>query len=200
MCRICSLAAASLLLVGFALGPAKAIGEQEVTRDQRAVKSPLDGRIVRVVYAFAGGGTWGFHLAHMNDGRYCVRFGDPGRLRLATIEKVADICFDAIPGTVERSPEHRSRAFDTREKGKVITVVSFHRGAIAAAGNDITLDIASCNIVEGEEKAENCSLERHKDRFVVRFDDAGCRAAVTLSHRPRLSGPPTCEHYARSEP
>jgi hypothetical protein len=180
-----------------ALGLAGAAAAQDHTGAKSAAATPLDGRIVRVVYTFAGGGTWGFHLAHMNDGRYCVRFGNPGRLRLGTIEKVADICFGGIPGTVERSPEQRHKAFDTREKGKVITVVSFHKGTIAAAGNDIVLEIASCNIVEGEEKAENCSLERGKDRFVVRFDGEGCGATISLSSRKRLSGPVTCEHYAR---
>jgi hypothetical protein len=179
------------------LGLAGAAASQDQTGAKSAVATPLDGRIVRVVYTFAAGGTWGFHLAHMNDGRYCVRFGNPGQLRLATIEKVADICFDGIPATVERSAEKRHKAFDTREKGKVITVVSFHKGTISAAGSDITLEIASCNIVEGEEKAENCSLERSKDRFVVRFDGAGCGAAISLSSRKRLSGPVTCEHYAR---
>jgi hypothetical protein len=196
------LRAATGLLAAFSLAAAAASQDQTAaaTTPKPAAATPLDGRIVRVVYTFATGGTWGFHLAHMNDGRYCVRFGNPGRLRLATIERVADICFDRIPETVERSPEQRHKAFDTREKGKVITVVSFHKGAISAAGNDITLDFGNCNIVEGEEKAENCSLERNKDRFVVRFEGAGCGAAVTLSNRPRLSGPPTCEHYARTEP
>lgn len=86
-----------------------------------AAQTPVDGRIVRVVYqvVFEGGGpqnsTWGFHLAHMRDGRYCVRFGNPGRLNLAIIQKVGDVCFDTIPGTVERSHESRSQSFDTRK-------------------------------------------------------------------------------------
>jgi hypothetical protein len=66
-------------------------------------QSPTDGRIVRVVYEviFDGGGprgsSWGFHLAHMKDSRYCVRLGNPGRLTLAIIEKVGDICFAGSP-------------------------------------------------------------------------------------------------------
>ena len=97
-------------------------------------QTPVDGRIVRVVYhiVYDGGGprsaTWGFHLAHMKDGRYCVRLGNPGRLTLAIIAKVGDICFDGIPGSVDRSPEQRSRSYDAREKGKQITVVSYPEG------------------------------------------------------------------------
>ncbi len=119
-------------------------------------QTPVDGRIVRVVYhiVYDGGGpssaTWGFHLAHMKDGRYCVRLGNPGRLTLAIIAKVGDVCFDGIPGSVDRSPEQRSRSYDAREKGKQITVVSTQKGSIASSGNDITLDITTCNRVEGE--------------------------------------------------
>ena len=87
----------------------------------------------------------------MTDNRYCVRFGNPGRLTLKTIDRMADICFDTVPGSVERSRESRSQAFDVREKGKRITVVSYHKGSIAAGGRDITLDVASCSRLEGEE-------------------------------------------------
>jgi hypothetical protein len=61
---------------------------------------------VRVVYEIIHsnsgprGSSWGFHLAQIKDGRYCVRFGNPGQhgWTRAIIEKFADICFDTIPG------------------------------------------------------------------------------------------------------
>ena len=155
-------------------------------------QSPVDGRIVRVVYQFTSGGNWGFHLAQMKDGRYCVRFGNPGRLPLATIERVANICFDKIPSTVERSAESRSRAFDVREKGKQITVVSYQSGSIAVAGNAVTLDISTCNRVEGENTEARCS----PTRYVVHMDGAECRAEVTPAPRSNRIGTTTCEHYA----
>jgi len=114
-------------------------------------QTPVDGRIVRVVYhiVYDGGGprnaTWGFHLAHMKDGRYCVRLGNPGRLTLAIIQKVGDICFDGIPGWVDRSSEQGSRSYNSREKGKQIAVVSYQKGSIAASGSDITLELTTCN-------------------------------------------------------
>jgi hypothetical protein len=147
---------------------------------------------VRVVYNFATGGNWGFHLAHMKDGSYCVRFGNPGRLTLSVIQRVANICFDKIPGTVERSKESRSRAFDVREKGKQITVVSYQKGSIAAAGSDVTLDIATCNRVEGEETEAHCS----PNKYVVHINGADCSAEVTLSAKPNRVSSITCEHYA----
>jgi hypothetical protein len=155
-------------------------------------QTPIDGRIVRVVYNFAKGGNWGFHLAQMQDGRYCVRFGNPGRLNLGVIQRVADICFDKIPGTVDRSKESRSRAFDVREKGKQITVVSYQKGSIAAAGNDITLDIATCDRVEGEETEAHCS----PNRYVVHINGTDCSAEVKLSAPSNRVSNITCEHYA----
>src|SRR5262245_22364712 len=53
-------------------------------------QTPADGRIVRVVYQVSAKGTWGFHLAHMKDGRYCVHFGNPGRLTLAHMDRAAN--------------------------------------------------------------------------------------------------------------
>jgi len=155
-------------------------------------QTPVDGRIVRVVYRFASGGTWGFHLAHMTDGRYCVRFGDPGRLGLRIIDRVADICFDKIPGTVDRSPESRSQAFDVREKGKVITLVTYQKGSIRSASNEIVLEISSCTRVEGAEKEGGCS----PNRYVVGINGADCSAGLTLSGNPCVVGTPICEHYA----
>jgi hypothetical protein len=154
-------------------------------------QTPVDGRIVRVVYKFTSGGTWGFHLAHMTDGRYCVRFGDPGRLGLRIIDRVADICFDNIPGTVDRSHESRSQAFDVRERGKVITLISYQKGSIRAAGNEIVLDISSCTKVEGVEKEADCS----PNRYLLSINGADCSAEVTLSGPARLAQPPICEHY-----
>jgi hypothetical protein len=154
-------------------------------------RNPLDGRIVRVVYTFTRGGNWGFHLAHMRDGRYCVRFGNPGvRLTLPTIDRVADICFDKVPGRVERSRESRSRAFDVRVKDKQITVVNYYSGSITAGSNDVWLDIDSCNRIEGEEKEARCG----PIRFVVHIDGSACRAEV-LSARPNSISSTTCEHF-----
>lgn len=159
-------------------------------------QTPADGRIVRVVYEvkFEGSGpsgsTWGFHLAHMPDGRYCVRFGNPGRLTLAIIQKVSDICFDTVPATVDRSQERTSHSFDAREKGKRITVVSYQKGSIQASGNAITLDVATCNRVEGEQETR-C----FPNRYAVRINGADCSAEVTLSGSRSRAGTTTCEHY-----
>jgi hypothetical protein len=60
-------------------------------------QTPIDGHIVRVVYKVGSKGTWGFHLAHMRDGRYCFRLGNPGRLTLDDIRRLAHICFDNVP-------------------------------------------------------------------------------------------------------
>jgi hypothetical protein len=155
-------------------------------------ESAVDGRIARVVYTFASGGNWGFHLAHMKDNRYCMRFGNPGRLTLRIIDRVADICFDTIPSSVERSRESRSQAFDVREKGKRITVVSYHSGSIAAGGRDITLDIASCDRIEGEEQEARC----RSNRYVVHIDGGTCTAEIFLARQPSRTNTITCEHYA----
>ncbi len=162
-----------------------------------AAQSPVDGRIVRVVYHIVydrggiRGATWGFHLAHMQDGRYCVRLGNPGRLNLATIEKFGDMCFDAIPSSDDRSAEQRSSSLDAREKGKRITVVSHQKGTIAKSGDDITLDITTCNRVEGEQETRCFPY-----RYVVHMDGANCRAEVTLSGSQSRADRITCEHYA----
>jgi hypothetical protein len=175
--------AAGLLAAGLAGPPALA-------------QTAADGRIVRVVYAliFEGPGprdsTWGFHLAHMKDGRYCVRFGNPGRLNLAVIQQVYDICFNSVPATVDRSQERRSESFDAREKGKRITVVSYQKGSIQASGNDITLEVATCNRVEGEQETR-C----FPNRYVVHMNGPACRAEVTLSGSRSRAGATTCEHY-----
>lgn len=158
-------------------------------------QTPVDGRIVRVVYQVINengprSATWGFHLAHMSDGRYCVRLGNPGRLTLAIIQKVGDICFDTIPGSVERSPDQRSRSYDAREKGRQITVVSTQKGAVASSGNDVTLDITTCNTVEGEPETR-C----FPNRYVVHMDGPNCSADVTLSGSRSRAGTTTCEHY-----
>ena len=160
-------------------------------------QTPVDGRIVRVVYhiVYDGGGpssaTWGFHLAHMKDGRYCVRLGNPGRLTLAIIAKVGDVCFDGIPGSADRSPEKRSWSYDAREKGKQITVVSSQKGSIASSGNDITLDLTTCNRIEGEPDTRCFPL-----RYVVHMDGPNCRAEATLSGSRSRADKITCEHYA----
>jgi hypothetical protein len=150
-----------------------------------------DGRIVRVVYKFTGGGSWGFQLAHMKDGRYCVRFGNPGRIRLAVIDRVADICFDDVPGTVNRSRESRSKAMDVSERGKQITLVTYQKGSIAAMGDVITLDITSCVRVEGENKEERCS----PNQYVVHMNGANCDANIILAPRSNKIDTTTCEHY-----
>jgi hypothetical protein len=155
-------------------------------------ETAVDGRIARVVYTFASGGSWGFHLAHMKDNRYCVRFGNPGRLTLKIIDRVADICFATVPGSVERSRESRSQAFDVREKGKRITVVSYHSGSIAAGGRDITLDIASCEKIEGEEHEARC----RPNRYVVHIYGGTCTAEISLARQPNRIASVICEHYA----
>ena len=159
-------------------------------------QTPVDGRIVRVVYhiVYGGGGpgsaTWGFHLAHMQDGRYCVRLGNPGRLNLAIIAKVGDICFDGIPGSVDRSSEQRSRSYDAREKGKQITVISYQKGTIAVNGSDISLDLTTCNRIEGEAETRCFPL-----RYLVHMDGPNCRAEATLSGSQSRADKITCEHY-----
>jgi hypothetical protein len=169
------IAGAVLLCAGAIAAPASA-------------ETAVDGRIVRVVYQVgAKGGTWGFHLAHMTDGRYCVRLGNPGRLNLAIIHRVADICFDRVPATVALSRERRSRAIDTAD-GKMKTIVSFQRGAIGAEGAGITLEITTCNRVEGDQQ-----VRCFPNRYAVRMSGEGCRAEVTLA--AGRAGAVTCEHY-----
>jgi hypothetical protein len=211
MHRLSSVTTAWLLLLGLMLAAADAIGQQETSKDQPPsttgpsdakeqapsadrpsdrkdqppMPNPLDGRIVRVVYSFTSGGTWGFHLAHMTDGRYCVRFGDPGRLRLAIIAQVADICFDRIPGKVERTGESRSQAIDVNT-GKQITVARYQMGSIARTGNDIVLDITTCSRVEGVDKEGPCSSQ--PSRYMVRFTGRGCIARVTGPDARRPGG------------
>jgi hypothetical protein len=155
-------------------------------------ETAVDGRIVRVVYQFTTGGNWGFHLANMKDGRYCVRFGNPGRLTLRIMDRAADICFDTMPASVEHSGERRSQAFDVREKGKRITVVSYHKGSIAAGGSDITLDIATCNRIDGEEVEAHCG----STRYVVHMDGATCAAEILPDRGRNRISTVTCEHYA----
>lgn len=176
------------------LGAAILLGS--ISPSPATAQSPVDGRIVRVVYqiVYEGGGprnaTWGLHLARMQDGRYCVRLGNPGRLTLAVIDKVGDLCFEGIPGSVDRSQEQRSRSYDAREKGKQIVVVSYQKGSIASSGSDVTLDITTCNRVEGEPDT-NC----FPSRYVLHMDGPNCNAEVTLSGSRRRAERVTCEHY-----
>jgi hypothetical protein len=127
-------------------------------------QTPVDGRIVRVVYQVGGAPgavnpTWGFHMAHMKDGRYCVRLGNPGRrLSLAIIDEVVDICFDRVPATVDLSPERRYQAIDTSD-GREKTFLRFHKGSIGATGDAITLDVTSCRGAEGV--PERCFPSRY---------------------------------------
>ena len=158
--------------------------------------TPIDGRIVRVVYkvVFENQGprnaTWGFHLAHMSDGRYCVRFGDPGRLALANIRRTNDICFDTIPGKVARSSERTAPSLDAREKGRTINVTTFQRGSIAVAGQNVTLDIETCAKIEGEAETR-C----FPNRYVVYMGGENCTAEITLASSSSRVGATTCEHY-----
>jgi hypothetical protein len=126
-------------------------------------------------------------MAQMKDGRYCVRLGNPGRLNLAIIERVADICFDRVPATVDRSQERKSSAIDTAD-GKRKTIVSFQKGSIAATGDAIALEIASCNRVEGQGE-----VRCFPNRYVVRMSGQACNAQVTLARGK--AGVTTCEHY-----
>lgn len=171
-----SAAAAAMLAVAVSLAAA-------------AAQAPTDGRIVRIVYQIgAQGSTWGLHLAPMKDGRYCVRFGNPGRLTLSIIERVADICFDTIPGEVARTPERTTRAGDARHGGKIITVSTHYKGSIETSGNDITLRIETCNKAEYE-----TSYSCFPNRYVVRMSEEACSAEVTLFRGK--AGTTTCEHY-----
>jgi hypothetical protein len=163
---------------------------------QTAAQTPIDGRIVRVVYKviFEGGGpknaTWGFHLAHMSDGRYCVRFGDPGRLALANIRRTNDICFETIPGQTERSSERSAPSYAASDQGKEINVTVFHKGTVQLIGNDVTLDIAACAAVEGEEQ-----LRCFPNRYVVRMSGDTCTALIILTSRLTRADEAMCEHY-----
>src|SRR5262245_33811486 len=105
-----------------------------------AAQAPDDGRLVRVVYqsiveGMRQQGTWGFLLARLGDGRYCVRFGAPDRHRaLDYLKQAPDICFDTIPGSMQ-SIERKSRVGDASQQGKLITVSSHHKGSIEVSGN-----------------------------------------------------------------
>lgn len=149
-------------------------------------KTPIDGRIVRVVYQVGSKGTWGFLLAHVRDDRYCFRIGNPGRLTLADFQQAAHICFDTVPATVDRSPELRMPAF---MGSKPVILINSYKGAIAASGNDIILHIEDCTRVEGEAE-EPCTPAR----YVVRMSGQECSAEITLFRRK--AGTTTCEHYA----
>jgi hypothetical protein len=152
-------------------------------------QTAADGRIVRVVYQVGTGGTWGFHLAHMMDGRYCVHFGNPGRLTLAHMERAANICFDTVPGAVDQTPERKFQAGDTSQQGKIVTISTHQKGSIETSGNDITLNITSCS--KAEHQAEYTCLP---NRYVVRMSGQDCSAEVTLFRGK--AGATTCEHYA----
>jgi hypothetical protein len=93
---------------------------------------------------------------------------------------------------VERSRESRSQAFDVREKGKRITVVSYHKGSIAAGDGDITLDIASCSRIEGEQQEAGCS----SNRYVVHIFGETCTAEISVGGRSNRITSVICEHYA----
>lgn len=152
-------------------------------------QTPADGRIVRVVYQVSATGTWGFHLAHMKDGRYCVHFGNPGRLTLAQMERAANICFDRVPGAVERTPERRFQAGDTSQQGKMVTISTHQKGSIETSASEITLKITSCR--KAEHQAEyNCL----PNRYVVRMSGQNCSAEISLFKGK--AGTTTCEHYA----
>ena len=152
-----------------------------------SAQTPADGRIVRVVYQVSPTGTWGFHLAHMKDGRYCLHFGNPGRLTLAHMERAANICFDKVPGAVERTPERRFEAGD--QHGKKVTISTHQKGSIETSGNDITLKITSCS--KAEHQADYSCLP---NRYVVRMSGQDCSAEVSLFKGK--AGTTTCEHYA----
>jgi len=151
-------------------------------------QTPADGRIVRVVYQVSEKGTWGFHLAHMTDGRYCVHFGNPGRLTLAHMDRAANICFDKVPGAVERTPERKFQAGDTGQQGKTVTISSHQKGSIETSGTGITLNITSCS--KAEHQAEYTCLP---NRYAVRMSGQDCSAEVTLFRGK--AGSTTCEHY-----
>ena len=180
----------------FALCVVRFLALMVVPAGPALAQSAVDGRIVRVVYEviFDGdgprGSTWGFHLAHMQSGRYCVRLGNPGRLNLVVIARVGDICFDRIPGAVERSKESTSRSLDARQKGKWISVSSYQKGSIEEAGNDITLLITTCNRPEGE-----ADYRCFPNRYVVHMSGDTCTAEVSLSGSRSRAGKITCEHY-----
>jgi len=163
-----------------------------------AAQTPIDGRIVRVVYQVVPEGsgsrdaTWGFHLTHMQDGRYCVRLGNPGRLSLAVIAKVADICFDAIPGRVERSHEQASQGY-WEGTGRRITLISFHKGSIALSEGRVVLEIITCSRVEDAKQPEDLGCGRRPVRYFIDMKGQGCSAEAVLS-RAR-AGTTTCEHY-----
>ena len=156
-----------------------------------AGQSPTEGRIVHVKHEVVFDGrtradsTWGFHLAHMRDGRYCVRLGDTGpTLTLATMEKSADFCFAGIPGVAERSLEHPMWAFDTTPKPIAIST----KGSIDSTGDDFTLTITSCTRSPGE--AETLCFPY---RFVVHMKGAECSAEVALARGKARAT--SCQHY-----
>ena len=161
-----------------------------------ALADPVAGRIVRVVYkvAFQGGGpqdaTWGFHLAHMSDGQYCLRFGDPGRLALANIRRNHDMCFSGLPGRVERSAERAASPYEPDGQGDAAEVTTFQKGSIARAGNDIILDIDFCAQMQ-KEANPRC----FPNRYIVHMHGEACAAEIILSSSSARAIDPTCEHY-----
>lgn len=68
--------------------------------------------------------------------------------------------------------------------------MSYQKGSVAAAGNDITLEIATCNRVEGEQDTR-C----FPSRYVVHMNGPDCSAVVILSGSRSRAGATTCEHY-----
>jgi hypothetical protein len=64
-------------------------------------------------------------------------------------------------------------------------------GSIAASGNEITLEINTCNQVSGE-----ADYACWRNRYVVRMKGPQCSAEVTLKNSRNRAGRTTCEHYA----
>jgi hypothetical protein len=156
----------------------------------------IDDRIVRVVYAvrFERSGlkdaTWGFHLANMSDGRYCVRFGNPGRLALANIRRGNDMCFDSIPGRAERASERVSPSGETDVQGQPRDVTTFIRGGIELAGTELSLDIEYCVGVAGDLKTRCFPV-----RYMVRMLGETCIADVPVPPPHSRVKAIMCEHY-----
>lgn len=158
-------------------------------------QSPLDGRIVRVVYkvSYQGGaktGTWGFHLAHMSDGQYCVRFGDSGRLALANIRRTHDICFGTLPGKTDRASERVVSHPNAGHLVPALGVTVFQKGRIELAGGDIVLHVDFCAEIEGEQ-GPRC----FPNRYLVRISGESCTAEIKFWSPLSRALDPVCEHY-----
>jgi hypothetical protein len=154
---------------------------------------PFAGRIVRVVYKWGKGSSWGFMLLTEANGRRCIRPGNPGfRPKPSDITKVSyKLCFAPGQTKIDRSAVTASRSFVVRLNRYAI-VETYYAASIDRDGTTLDIRLHPCTRVRGESQ-QNC---RHSVRYRVRLHGPTCGVRIWDDrfdgHRPEIM----CEHYA----